>query len=168
MEMLPIGVSRDGSYYTRIEWASHTEKDPMLWVCNIIRDDPDRDGGTWGANTYGPADVVLSFFGEKQKVSKIRFYRNVGASISIIEELAKKVDVWYCADDEAAKLRTAEDKIDSVNWKHVQTVDIEKAAGWQEVILAEPIEAKYMRFTLVENQGTEIDWVEMNQIKIYP
>ena len=168
MELLPIGVQRDGSYYTRIEWASHTEKDPMLWVCNIIRDDPDRDGGTWGCNTYGPADLVLSFFGEKQKVGKIRFYRNVGASISIIEELAKQVDIWYCEDDEAAKLRTAADQIDSVSWKHLQLVDIEKEFGWQEVVFDQPVEAKYLRFTLVENQGTEIDWVEMNQIKIYP
>ena len=168
MEMLPVGVRKDGSYYTRIEWASHTEKDPMLWVCNIIRDDHERDGGTWGCNTHGPADLVLSFFGEKQTVSKIRFYRNVGASISIIEELAKKVDVWYCDDDEAAKLRTASDDINSVNWKHVKLVDIEKAFGWQDVILDAPIEAKYMRFTLVENQGTEFDWVEMNEIKLYP
>ena len=29
---LPLGVRRDGSYYTRIEWASHTESDPTFWV----------------------------------------------------------------------------------------------------------------------------------------
>ena len=168
MEMLPIGVRRDGSLYTQIEWASHTEKDPMLWVANVIRDDNERNGGTWGANTYGPADVVLSFFGETQKVSKIRFFRNVGVTISIIEELAKYVKVWYSDTDEPAKLRTAEHKIDSVDWKLIDTVEIEKAEGWQEFVLAEPVEAKYMRFTLVENQGTEIDWVELNQIKIYP
>jgi len=168
MEMLPIGVRRDGSLYTQIEWASHTEKDPMLWVCNILRDDHERDGGTWGANTLGPAELVLSFFGEKQKVSKIAFYRNVGATISVMEELARKVEIWYCDNDDAAKLRTAADDINSVEWKHVQTAIIEKEVGWQEFVLAEPIEAKYMRFTLVENQGTEIDWVEMNEIKIYP
>lgn len=168
MEMLPIGVRRDGSYYTQIEWASHTESDPMLWVCNIIRDDPDRDGGTWGANTFGPVDLVLSFFGEKQTVSKIRFYRNVGASISVLEELAKSVKVWYSDTDEPAKLRTANDKIDSVDWKLVETVEIEKAEGWQEVTLAAPIEAKYMRFTLVENRTPDIEWTEMNQIKLYP
>jgi hypothetical protein len=33
--LLPVGVRRDGSYYTRIVWASHTEKDPTFWVCNM-------------------------------------------------------------------------------------------------------------------------------------
>ena len=168
MEMLPIGVRRDGSLYTQIEWASHTEKDPMLWVCNIIRDDNERNGGTWGANSFGPVDVVLSFFGEKQTVSKVRFFRNVGVTISVLEELAKSVQIWYSDTDEPAKLRTAEDKIDSVDWKLIQTVEIEKAEGWQEVIFEAPVEAKYMRFTLVENRTTEIEWTEMNQIKIYP
>lgn len=168
MEMLPIGVRRDGSLYTRIEWASHTEKDPMLWVCNILRDDHERDGGTWGANTYGPVDLVLSFFGETQKVSKVSFYRNVGATISVLEELAGKVEIWYSDTDEPEKLRTAADKIDSVEWKHVQSVVIEKEVGWQEVVLPEPIEAKYIRITMVENQGTEIDWVEMSEVKLFP
>lgn len=53
---LPLGVRRDGSYYTRIEWASHTESDPTFWVVNLIRDDTERNGGTWGANTMGPGD----------------------------------------------------------------------------------------------------------------
>lgn len=51
MEGYPLGVRRDGSYYTRIEWASHTESDPTFWVVNLIRDDLERNGGTWGANT---------------------------------------------------------------------------------------------------------------------
>ena len=89
MEMYPLGVRRDGSYYTRIEWASHTESDPTFWVVNLIRDDLERNGGTWGANTPGPATAVLSFFGESQKISKIRIFRNVGLDISILEELAK-------------------------------------------------------------------------------
>lgn len=71
-QMYPLGVRTDGSYYTRIEWASHTESDPMLWVLNAIDDDTERNGGTWGANTFGPANVVLSFFGEEQTVSKIQ------------------------------------------------------------------------------------------------
>lgn len=68
-KLFPLGVRRDGSYYTRIEWASHTESDPCFWVGNVIDDDTQRNGGTWGANTMGPADVVLSFFGETQKIS---------------------------------------------------------------------------------------------------
>ena len=62
----PLGVRRDGSYYTRIEWTTHTESDPTFWVCNLIRDDIERNGGTWGTNTRGPANVVLSFFGVKE------------------------------------------------------------------------------------------------------
>ena len=42
MEGYPLGVRRDGSYYTRIEWASHTESDPTFWVVNLIRDDLER------------------------------------------------------------------------------------------------------------------------------
>ena len=68
----PLGVRRDGSYYTRIEWASHTESDPTFWVVNLIRDDTERNGGSWGAITMGPAHVVLSFFGEEQVVSRVR------------------------------------------------------------------------------------------------
>ena len=44
---------------------------------------------------------------------------------------------------------------------------MERDWGWQEVILPETIEAKYMRFTLVENDHDTIDWTEMNQIKIF-
>ena len=51
----PLGIRRDGSYYTRIEWASHTESDPTFWVVNLIRDDTLRNGGTWGAN-YSDTD----------------------------------------------------------------------------------------------------------------
>ena len=75
---LPLGVRRDGSYYTRIEWASHTESDPTFWVVNLIRDDTERNGGTWGANTMGPATVVLSFFGEEQNVSRIPHFPKRG------------------------------------------------------------------------------------------
>ena len=101
----PLGVRRDGSYYTRIEWASHTESDPTFWVANLIRDDTERNGGTWGANTRGPANVVLSFFGEEQTVSRIRIFRNVGLDISILEELCKTMDIYYSDTDEPRKLR---------------------------------------------------------------
>lgn len=165
--MLPVGVMRDGSYYTCIEWSSHTESDPLLWVCNIIRDDNERNGGTWGSNSFGPVELVLSFFGEKQKVSRIKFYRNVGVTISVMGELAKVVDIYYTNDDVLHKLRTKEDSIDAVEWTKIATVDIEREWGWQEYVLPEPVEAKYMRFTLVCNDHTEIDWTEMNQIKIF-
>lgn len=164
----PLGVRRDGSYYTRIEWASHTESDPTFWVVNLIRDDLERNGGTWGANTLGPAHVVLSFFGESQKVSKIRIFRNVGLDISILEELAKVVDIYYSNTDEPRKLRRKEDSIDDVEWIFVKHVDMEKAEGWQEIPLDEPIEAKYIRIDLLENFGTPIPWTETSEVKIYP
>ena len=167
---LPLGVRRDGSYYTRIEWASHTESDPTFWVVNLIRDDTERNGGTWGANTMGPATVVLSFFGEEQTVSRIRIFRNVGLDISILEELAKTIDIYYSDTDEPRKLRRKDDKIDSVDWKFVKRVNMEKAEGWQDVELETPIKAKFLRFDLVENHGTppEIPWTETSEIKIYP
>lgn len=168
MTMYPLGVRKDGSYYTRIEWATHTETDPTFWVVNLIRDDLERNGGTWGANTYGPAIAVLSFFGESQKISKIRIFRNVGLDISILEELAKAIDIYVSNTDEPRKLRRKEDKIDDVPWTFVKRVEIEKAEGWQDVELDEPVEAKYVRFDLLENQGTEIPWTEISEFKIYP
>ena len=150
--LLPVGLRRDGSLYTRIEWASHTESDPKLWVVNVIRDDNRRNGGTWGANTMGPANVVLSFFGEEQTVAKVRIFRNVGVDISVLEELAKTIRIYVSNTDEPEALRT------------------EKAEGWQEVVLDAPVQAKYVRFELVENHGTppEIPWTEINEFKIYP
>lgn len=168
METYPLGVRRDGSYYTRIEWASHTESDPTFWVCNLIRDDLERNGGTWGANTPGPATAVLSFFGESQKISKIRIFRNVGLDISILEELAKAIDIYISNTDEPRSLRRKEDSIESVPWTLVKHVDMEKAEGWQEILLDEPVEAKYIRFDLLENHGTPIPWTETSEIKIYP
>ena len=166
----PLGVRRDGSYYTRIEWASHTESDPTFWVVNLIRDDLERNGGTWGANTMGPASVVLSFFGEEQTVSKVRIFRNVGITISILEELAKTVDIYVSDTDEPRKLRRKEDKIDDVPWEFVTRVNMEKAEGWQDVTLPKPVKAKYLRFDLVENHGTppDIPWTETSEIKVYP
>ena len=38
----PLGVRRDGSYYTRIEWANMTESDPTFCVNNLIDDDTER------------------------------------------------------------------------------------------------------------------------------
>ncbi|MBQ9942698.1 MAG: hypothetical protein IJP03_06810 [Christensenellaceae bacterium] len=168
-QLYPLGVRRDGSYYTRIEWASHTESDPTFWVANLIRDDTERNGGTWGAHTLGPANVVLSFFGESQVIRKIRIFRNVGLDISILEELAKTIDIYVNDTDEPRKLRRAEDDIESVPWTLIKRVDMEKAEGWQEIELDEPVSAKYVRFVLVENHGTppEIDWTETSEIKIY-
>jgi hypothetical protein len=169
-DLYPLGLRRDGSYYTRVEWASHTESDPTFWVPNLIRDDTERNGGTWGANTLGPAHVVLSFFGETQKVGKIRIFRNVGLDISILEELAKTIDIYYSDTDEPRKLRRKEDKIDDVKWTFVKRVDMEKAEGWQDIPLDKQVEAKFRRFDLVENHGTgpDIPWTETSEIKIYP
>ena len=168
--MYPLGVRRDGSYYTRIEWASHTESDPTFWVVNLIRDDTLRNGGTWGANTMGPAHVVLGFFGEEQTVGRIRIFRNVGLDISILEELAKTVDIYYSSTDEPRRLRRKEDRIDSIPWQFIMRVEMEKAEGWQEIVLPYTVKAKYLRFDLVENHGTppEIPWTETSEIKIYP
>lgn len=168
MEKYSLGVRRDGSYYTRIEWANLTETDPTFWVVNLITDDLDRNGGTWGANTYGPAIAVLSFFGESQSIQKFCIYKNVGLDISILEELAKYVDIYISDTEEPGKLRRKENRVDEVPWQFVKRVEIEKAEGWQEVLLDKPIEARYVRIDLVENQGTEIPWVEISKIKMYP
>ena len=167
-QMYPLGVRTDGSYYTRIEWASHTESDPMLWVLNAIDDDTERNGGTWGANTFGPANVVLSFFGEEQTVSKIRIFRNVGITASVLEELARQINVYVSDTDEPRSLRTKEDKIDDVPWTLVKEVPIEKAEGWVDVTLDKPVAARYVRFELVGNRSDVIDWTVISELKIFP
>lgn len=167
-QMYPLGVRTDGSYYTRIEWASHTESDPMLWVLNAIDDDTERNGGTWGANTFGPANVVLSFFGEEQTVSKIRIFRNVGITASVLEELARQINVYVSDTDEPRSLRTKEDKIDDVPWTLVKEVPIEKAEGWVDVALDKPVAARYVRFELVGNRSDVIDWTEISELKVFP
>lgn len=163
------GIRRDGSYYTRIEWASHTVSDPQFWVVNLIRDDLERNGGTWGANTRGPANVILSFFGESQPVTRFRIFQNVGASVSILEELVKTLRIYISNSDAARNLRTAEDDIEAVDWVCVKEETMIKEEAWQEIVLDAPVMAKYVRFELVENHGTPegMDWVETNEIKIY-
>jgi hypothetical protein len=169
-EMLPVGVRRDGSFYTRIEWVSHTESNPLLWVCNVIDDDTERNGGTWGANTNGPADLVLSFFSEEQELGKFRFFHNVGISVSILEELAKKINIYVSLTDEPRKLKSNEDNIEDVPWTPVASFDMKKEEAWQEFELEKPVSAKYVRLELVENFGTppHIPWTETSEIKIYP
>jgi hypothetical protein len=169
-DMLPVGLRRDGSYYTRIEWASHTESDPCFWVCNVISDDIKRSGGTWGAHTLGPANVVLGFFGETQTVGRIRFFTNVGLPISILEELAKRINVYVSDTDDPRRLRTKDDTVESVPWTRVAEFFPEMREAWQELKLDKPVAARYVRFELVENFGTppDKDWTEISEIKIYP
>ncbi|MEA5003099.1 MAG: hypothetical protein VB081_06335 [Christensenella sp.] len=168
--VLPVGLRRDGSYYTRIVWASHTESDPTFWVCNVITDDNARGGGTWGTNTTGPANLVLDFWGETQSISKIDFFRNVGLDISILEELAKNINIYVTNDDAGSKLRRKDDDIDSVDWKLAGSVETQKAEGWEQVMLEKPVEARFVRIELVDNHGTppDIPWTEINQVKLYP
>jgi len=168
--IFPIGVRRDGSYYTRIEWASHTVTDPLIWVNNLIDDDTERNGGTWGANTMGPADVVLSFFGEEQSISKIRIFHNVGVPHSVLEELAETINLYAGSDEAVRALRSAESKISDAAWDKFLTCKMEKREGWFEFVLEKPVNAKFVRMELVKNFGTLPDcpWTETSEIKIYP
>ena len=169
-KLLPLGVRRDGSYYTRIEWASHTESDPCFWVGNVIDDDTQRNGGTWGANTMGPADVVLSFFGETQKISRIALYKNVGEDISVLEELAKIINIYGSETDEPLQLKKESQSANDVPWEKIYTHETQKSEGWEYITLERPICAKYIRFELVENHGTppDVPWIEISEIKLYP
>ena len=92
----------------------------------------------------------------------------MGLDISILEELAKAIDIYISDTDEPRKLRRQEDKIDDVPWILVKHVEMEKAEGWQEILLDEPVEARFVRFDLLENHGTPIPWTETSEIKMYP
>lgn len=171
-EMLPIGVRRDGSFYTRILWADVTENDPTFWVNNLINDDLERNGGTWGANSETTANAVLDFFGETQRIKKIAIFKNVGLTISILEELAKYINIYVATDDSPLKLRRKEDKVDDATWEKVCTFTITMAEEWQEIVLPSPVEAKYVRVELVENfckrDENFIPWIETSEIKLFP
>ena len=85
-----------------------------------------------------------------------------------MEELAKAIDIYISDTDEPRRLRRQEDRIDDVPWKLVKHVEMEKAEGWQEILLDEPVEARFVRFDLLENHGTPIPWTETSEIKMYP
>ena len=103
-------------------------------------------------------------------MSRIRIFRNVGLDISILEELCKTMDIYYSDTDEPRKLRRQEDKIDDVPWEFIMRVDMEKAEGWQDITLPKPVKAKFIRFEMVDNHGSEATppWTETSEIKIYP
>ena len=44
-------------------------------------------------NTTTTADVILSFWGETQQLGKIRIYKNVGITRSVVEELARRINL---------------------------------------------------------------------------
>lgn len=164
-----IGVRRDGSYFTRIEWVSHTTDNPNTWVLNLIDDNLDRFGGTWGANTSGPANVVLSFFGEKQNIGMFRIFHNVGIDISVLEELAKTVRIYISDDDRATTLKMGED-IQAVNWSRVAEIEMEMKEKWTTIVPKVPVSCKYVRLELVENflSYEKLPWIETSELKIYP
>ncbi len=165
----PIGIKRDGSYYTRIEWTNSTLSTPLYWVNNIIDDDTSRDGGSWGAPTDGPAEVILSFFGETQTINKIRIFHNVGATISPLDELASQIKIY--TSDDANLLRVGDEKADvsKFDWKDIIVSNMDQKEGWVDFELKEPIKARFVRLELVKNFGTPTDraFTETNEIKIY-
>ena len=168
-ELYPLGVRRDGSYYTRIEWCSHTVTDPLIWVNNLIDDDTERNGGTWGANTMGPANVILSFFGEVQEISKVRIFHNVGVPHSILEELASVVNIYVSSSEAVSQMRSADCIVNENDWQQVLSCQMEMREGWSELSLPKSVKAKYVRMELVKNFGTPADcpWTETSELKIF-
>ena len=67
-ELFPIGVRRDGSYYTRVLWADVTENDPTFWVNNLINDDLERTAAR-GAQTPKLPQTLFSISSEKHRPS---------------------------------------------------------------------------------------------------
>ena len=105
-------------------------------------------------------------------MKKISVYKNVGITISILEELAKYITVYSSVTDEPLKLRRKEDRIDDVEWTEVCRFDIVMEEGWQSIVLPEAVEAKYIRVELKENfcrhDESFIPWIETSEIKLYP
>lgn len=170
--LLPVGVKRDGSLYSRVLWASTTESDPTFWVCNLLTEDHGRNGGTYGANAEEKVDVVLDFFGETKVLSRLCVYKNVGIDISVPEELCRQMNIYISEEDAFSKLRTKNDRIDTVKWTPVGSINMEKEFGWEEITFEKPIRAKYVRIEMAGNfckPGKDfIPWIETSEVKLYP
>lgn len=168
-ELLPVGVRKDGSFYTRIEWCSHTVTDPLIWINNLIDDDTERNGGTWGANTMGPANAILSFFGEEQEISKVRIFHNVGVPHSVLEELASQINIYVSSNDSVRGMKSLDAEIIEADWEKILECKMEKREGWFEFEVSQKVMAKYVRIELVKNFGTPADcpWTETSEIKLY-
>lgn len=166
---IPLGVRRDGSLYTRIQWASTTEKNPYYWVCNLIDDDVERHGGTWGANTMGPANAILDFFGESETIRMIRIFHNVGSTISLEEEMAEQIRIYVSDDERCSRFGTHEAEIDCVEWQKILDVHMEMKEQWNTYILKQPVTARYLRLELVKNFGTpeDVPWTETAELKLF-
>lgn len=167
---LPMGVRRDGSLYTRIQWANGTVKNPYYWVSNLIDDDLERFGGTWGANTMGPAHVILDFFNERQRISCVRLFNNCGAPHSLPEEMVCALALYVSDDERCARFGNFEQAIDAVPWKKILAVSLDMREQWSCFFLEQTVEAKYLRLTLEKNHGTpeDVPWVELSELKLYP
>ena len=82
--------------------------------------------------------------------------------------------IGYAAQALGAGRIRKEDDIESVAWDFVMRVPMEKAEGWQDIELPAPVQAKYVRFVLVDNHNCETTpetakgWTETSEIKIYP
>ena len=167
---LPLGVRRDGSLYSRIQWGSTTTLNPYYWICNLIDDDIERNGGTWGANTHGPANAILDFFGEEKSISCIRIFHNVGSPISIEEEMASAIRIYVSNDEKCTHFGNEEADINSVDWTEIVSTQMEMKEQWNTYFLKTPVTAKYVRIELVKNFDTppDVPWTETAELKIFP
>lgn len=166
---LPLGMRRDGSLYTRIQWASTTEKTPYYWVNNLIDDDIERHGGTWGANTMGPANCILDFFGESKEISMVRLFHNVGSDESVMEEMAEHIRMYVSDDERCSRFGRDTQDVNVVTWKQIVDARMEMREYWSDYILEQPVKARYFRLELVKNFGTppDVPWTETAELKIY-
>lgn len=167
---MPYGVRRDGSYFMRIQWANGTVKNPYYWVCNLIDDDVERFGGTWGANTASPANVILDFFGERQQVQTVRVFNNCGAPHSLPQEMSSHIRLYVSDDPRCTRFGNFEQDVDSIPWQVILSAPLEMAEKWTTFHLPRPICARYVRLELVRNHGTPegVDWIELGELKLYP
>ena len=88
--------------------------------------------------------------------------------ISVPEELAKHLNIYVSATDEPLKLRRKEDDINSVDWKLVKSVDLEKEFRMAGHRARRPAEAKFLRFEFIDNfcgKDNFIPWVKQAKSK---
>lgn len=162
-------LRKDGSYYLRVEWASHPGSNPAKWVGNLIDDDDTLDNGVWEAETTGSANAVLSFFGEKAEVGSFKIM-DVGGLLKNPDDAVRKVSVYVTDDIGVTRLGGEKALINKIPWSRVAVIELGKKEGWIELPLEKPVMARYVRIEIVGNPKSQskTPWLVLGEVKIFP
>ncbi len=162
-------LRKDGSFFTRIEWASHPGTNPTKWVGNLIDDDSALENGAWEADTTGTANAVLSFFGEKAEIGSFKI-NDVGGLQKDSNEVPRKINIFVTEDIGPARLGSERAQVAKFPWTRVAGTELGQKEGWIDLPLEKPVYARYVRIELIGNPKSQSKnpWPVLGEVKIFP